>query len=135
MKQGQAVAETLDGLLIEAKFNRNLLGLIAQSFDQQPRQTHLSRLSDAACTSYLVRPLSRSGINLDTVLLYTQQVRMVNKCLDGLAVPINLEPTVVELTNSIRGLAGNIMVNSGVLTGQIRQILSQLRPLTETADS
>jgi hypothetical protein len=135
LKQGQAVTETLDGLLIEANFNRNLLTLIVQTSDQKPRQIHLSRLSDAAGTSYLVRPLSGCGIILDTVLLYVQQVRMVNKCLDGLAAPINLEPTVGELTNSIRGLASNIMTNSAELIEQIRQALSQLRPLAETAGS
>jgi len=129
LNRGQSVSETLHGLLIEINFNGNLLVLVVGSFDQQPRQTHPSRLSEAACTSYLARPLSRSGINLDVVMLYTQQVRMVNKCLDGLATPINLEPVVAGLTKSIRDLAGSLMTKSAVLTEQITQTLSQLRPL------
>src|SRR5206468_2403248 len=94
LTRGQLVTETLDGLLLETNFNRNLVNLIVNSFGQTPRQTHLNRLSDAACTYYLVRPLSGTAIDLDVVLLYAQQVRMVNRCLDGLAAPVNVEPVV-----------------------------------------
>jgi len=38
--------------------------------------------------------------------LYTQQVRMVNKCMDGLAAPITVEPAISNLMDNIRQLSG-----------------------------
>jgi len=129
LNRGQMVAEILDGLILEVNFNRHLINAIVATFDQVPRQTHLNRLSDAACTSYLIRPLSGSAIDRDVVLSYVQQVRMANRCLDGLAAPVNLEPVVAGLTESLRGFANTISTNSNNLLVQVNAVLTQLRPL------
>ncbi len=126
--RGQLITETLDGLLFRIGHNRNLVNMIVSGLNVEPRQMHLSRLSDSACAAYLIRPLSNMGVSVDVVTLYTNQVRMLNKCIDGLAIPISLEPTVLGLTNSIRDLAPLILSNSGLLISQINSAINQLRP-------
>ena len=129
--RGQLVTETLDGLLVEINFNLNMVKGILAALDQVPRPIQVNRLSDSACTNYLVHPFGGATINVNVVLGYAQQVRMMNKCLDGLAAPISVEPTVAAYINGIRGIAPVIQSDSDALTGEINKVLAQLRPLIE----
>jgi hypothetical protein len=132
LSNSQAVAETLDGIFIEIKFNSDILAFILKNLKERPKLVNLSRLSDAACTSYLVHPISRSDIDLNNMLVYTNEVRSANICLNLLAMPINTEPNMAELINQIQSSADKIMPLSEILMQQIQQMLSHLRPLTET---
>jgi hypothetical protein len=104
---------------------------ILTAVDQVPRPIQVNRLSDSACTSYLVRPFGGATIDVSVVRGYAQQVRMMNKCLDGLAMPISVEPAVTAYINGIRGIAPVIQTDSNVLTREITEVLAQLRPLVE----
>jgi hypothetical protein len=129
--RGQLVTETLDGLLVEINFNLNMVHGILTALDQVPRPIQVNRLSDSACTNYLVHPFGGATINVNVVLGYAQQVRMMNKCLDGLAGPISVEPTVAPYIAGIRGIAPVIRSDSDRLIGEINKVLAELRPLIE----